>query len=502
MTNMAQDAHTQFIDGQRVTAAHLQHLQDRLREAVGDVRLSIGLDKIAWGLRASLEGGLVTVQPGAAFTASGVRLHLDALAQVSLPPEGAPWSITLRALNSDVEELRHNDAPTLITATTQLVIESSSETPDPDAVVIAAVAVDSTGQVLTQDSAIFNTAGSHTHSGEWWQDALGNWYYDGDELAGEPGPAGPAGEQGPAGPTGETGPVGPAGATGDTGPAGPPGDTGPIGPAGPPGETGAAGEPGVDGADGPPGTAGPKGDKGDAGAPGKDGARGRAGAVGKTGARGETGAAGPKGDAGETGSPGKDGERGPEGPIGKIGERGAAGAAGKNGERGAQGAPGARGDQGPAGEGLDPTWPTTAKINWQHDSTIGPDEAAVLLARISINMSVPFGARTREQQPQAMQVLFEPLPKTGTNMQLTVMMSVPGTLKLGATTARWTTTVNRDQLTGLLSAGGRIWLRWHCGALLDQKDRPMSASTDVLHGTTSPHVPGGVLESWLFVKGG
>ena len=30
---MAQDAHTLFIDGQRVTATHLQHLQDRLREA-------------------------------------------------------------------------------------------------------------------------------------------------------------------------------------------------------------------------------------------------------------------------------------------------------------------------------------------------------------------------------------------------------------------------------------------------------------------------------------
>ena len=48
---MANDARTQFIDGLRVTSEHLQHLQDRLREAVRDVRTSIGLRKVAWGLR-------------------------------------------------------------------------------------------------------------------------------------------------------------------------------------------------------------------------------------------------------------------------------------------------------------------------------------------------------------------------------------------------------------------------------------------------------------------
>ena len=255
---MAQDAHTLFIDGQRVTAAHLQHLQDRLREALGDVRLSIGLDKIAWGLRATLETDQISVQPGAAFTASGVRLHLDSAAQIALPADGAPWSVMLRALNADVDALRHNGAPTLITATTQLVIESASTTPDPNAVVIAAVTAGSAGTALNQDGTRFNAAGSHAHSGEWWQDALGHWYYDGAELSGEPGPVGPAGEQGPAGLTGEIGPVGaagetgstgptgdtgPAGSTGDTGAAGPTGETGPVGPVGERGEAGSAGAP-------------------------------------------------------------------------------------------------------------------------------------------------------------------------------------------------------------------------------------------------------------------
>jgi len=46
---MAEDARTQFVDGLRVSAEHLQHLQDRLRESVLDVRNAIGLGRVAWG---------------------------------------------------------------------------------------------------------------------------------------------------------------------------------------------------------------------------------------------------------------------------------------------------------------------------------------------------------------------------------------------------------------------------------------------------------------------
>ena len=66
---MANDARTQFIDGLRVTAEHLQHLQDRLREAVRDVRHTIGLRKVAWGLRVTSGDGSVTITPGVAFAA-------------------------------------------------------------------------------------------------------------------------------------------------------------------------------------------------------------------------------------------------------------------------------------------------------------------------------------------------------------------------------------------------------------------------------------------------
>ena len=67
---MAQDPRTLFVDGLRVTAAHMQHLQDALREAVLDVRRVIGLGHIGWGLRITVAGNRATISPGVAFTAT------------------------------------------------------------------------------------------------------------------------------------------------------------------------------------------------------------------------------------------------------------------------------------------------------------------------------------------------------------------------------------------------------------------------------------------------
>ncbi len=524
---MAEDAHTLFIDGQRVTAAHLQHLQDRLREAVGDVRRSIGLDKVAWGLRATLQDGDVSVQPGAAFTASGVRLHLDTQALVTLPETDAPWQVLLRAQNADVEELRHNDAATLVTATTQLVVESVSEVSDPDAVVIATVGTSSEGPVLSQDASRFNTAGTHSHSGEWYQDALGNWYYDGAELAGEPGPPGEpgvpgpqgeigppgadgvngaAGEQGPAGPAGPQGEAGPAG---DPGPAGADGTPGEPGPRGEQGEAGPAGEQGPPGQPGEPGAAGPRGEPGAAGPAGEQGPRGaggEAGAVGEPGARGEqgeTGPAGASGPRGERGQAGPAGEQGPQGEVGPRGPRGSKGNPGDPGPVGAEGPAGARGprgQRGEPGEGLDPDWPAAAEISWKHGVTVTLDGAISMLSELAVAMSAPFGPRTREEQPQAMQVLYERNPSPA-NAVLGLVLTLPGTFKLSARQGEWRTSLSRDQLGSVLGPGGRVWLRLHCGALLDEQERPMSGSPDVLHGSKTPRAPGGVLESWFIIRG-
>src|SRR6267143_1116499 len=98
---MADDPRTEFRDGMRVTASHLRHMQDRLREAVLDLRRSLGLGKIGWGLRASLEGRTVIVTPGAAFAPSGVRLALENPAELKLPDGDGPFRVVIEAKTED-----------------------------------------------------------------------------------------------------------------------------------------------------------------------------------------------------------------------------------------------------------------------------------------------------------------------------------------------------------------------------------------------------------------
>src|SRR5216684_7101713 len=98
---MAEDAHIQFVDGLRVNADHLNNLQDRLHDAVVDLRRTVGLGRIAWGLRAAVTDGKVGVDPGLAFSLSGVRLALESAAALPVPASGGPFRIVMRASRSE-----------------------------------------------------------------------------------------------------------------------------------------------------------------------------------------------------------------------------------------------------------------------------------------------------------------------------------------------------------------------------------------------------------------
>lgn len=383
---MAQDARTQFVDGLRVTAEHLQHLQDRLRESVLDVRTAIGLGRVAWGLKATLNDGATSVEitPGVAFAPSGVRLGVDSALSVAIPAEGDSLAVVLRGVHGDREALRMNGLPTLLTLETRAEVGAPPDGGDGDALVVATLVRGAEGFELAQDDGLFTAAGSHAHTGTHFQDEAGRWHFDGALInagdgagpagpKGDPGAPGAPGADGAPGPKGDPGEPGPAGAPGETGPqgepgpAGPPGPQGPIGLQGPTGQDGATGPqgpPGLDGAaaavgekgepgeKGVPGEKGDRGDKGDPGEKGDSGANGSDGApgvAGPPGPQGERGEAGPIGPIGPAGPQGPRGEAGPQGVRGEIGPAGVAGPTGAKGDPGAPGAPGARGETGPAG---------------------------------------------------------------------------------------------------------------------------------------------------------
>ncbi len=390
---MAQDPKIIFREGMRVTADHLQHLQDGLHASIADLRRTVGLGKIAWGLKA--EGGAqVSVTPGVAFAPSGVRLAVESARGLPAPADGTSGRLVLRATNSDDVELRIAGQPTLIRSATELLVAADDGSDlGPDALVIGVISGVAGQAVVTQEDSLFVAVGAHGHTGAHFQGGDGAWFYDGVAIAGggeggggtgpqgevgpmgPEGPPGPPGEAGPGGAAGEGGPPGPPGAAGEVGPAGVAGSPGPMGPEGPQGIIGPEGPPGPQGPPGPPGAApvdaaggepvvsvpgpegppGPPGPAGVQGPQGPQGPQGNPGSPGEGGPRGERGSQGEPGPAGERGLPGEagaSGERGAQGEAGTPGERGPRGEAGAPGERGLQGeagAPGERGLQGEAG---------------------------------------------------------------------------------------------------------------------------------------------------------
>lgn len=428
---MADDPRIEFLDGMRVTSDHMNHLQDRLREALRDLRVTVGLGRVAWGLRAGLDGRTVSISPGLAFAPDGVRLALDSGVSLELPAGSGPFRILLRADESDVEALRHEGEPTLIRLTTHAAIEAADGgEPGSSTLVIATVADHEGDPELSQDETLFVSAGHHTHSGGFVQDEAGRWRYDGALIAGA------------------TGPPGPAGPIGAPGPPGAPGDAGPAGPAG---------------AEGPPG---PRG---------ATGAQGPAGSEGGTGPRGEPGPPGPQGD------PGPQGEPGPPGPQGQSGPRGE------------------------PGLGLDPDWPMIEAVSWPPGRVLAPGEAAAAVIKGSIRLSAPLHGRTLEQQPGVVQIWFEVGTPAGVDGRTVAnpgsVLSLPVAVRLNGSEVLWNALVDPGQLTEIFSRGGRILIRVHCGHLLDERERPFSASLDGVLGTSSPRAPGGVHESWFFARG-
>jgi hypothetical protein len=142
-------------------------------------------------------------------------------------------------------------------------------------------------------------------------------------------------------------------------------------------------------------------------------------------------------------------------------------------------------------------------VSWQHGSTVDPVTAAKLLLALRGSLSSPLLPAVLDAQPQLVQVWFEPLQELGQTAPGTPALKVVnGQLKLASQTFTWAATLASDVLTRALVAGGRVLIRIHCGNLIDAKKRVFSAATDALFDAESLRLPGGVLESWFFVKPG
>jgi hypothetical protein len=509
---MANDGRTQFLDGLRVTADHMQHMQDRLREAVVDLRRTVGLGRIAWGLHIETNDGGVSIQPGVAFAPSGVRLNIDAPASINIPAEGGPWRLVLRAEESDRASLRVGNQATLITLITTASVETDDESEiGPDALMIGAVKKKGAGFKAEQDPALFIAAGNHSHSGAFIQDEFGHWHFDGAKLAGKAGEKGDEGEKGDPGEQGAKGDKGDPGEQGAKGDKGDPGEQGAKGDKGDPGEKGVNGDKGDPGAKGDKGVPGAKGVPGDKGVPGATGDKGDKGDLGAKGDKGDPGAKGDKGDPGAKGDKGDPGAKGDKGDKGDPGAKGDKGDPGAKGDKGDPGAKGDKGDPGAQGPGLEKNWPFIKSVSWKQANTLSLQETLATLGGMRIALSEPLLPAILEQQPQVVEVWFESdlrLALPGVVIaQITapspgLMMVIHGTAKFSGNLITWSVSDHPKHLTRTLTPGGKLLIRVHCGHLFAADKRPFSAALDAVTAIPSLHAPGGVFESWFFVKGG
>ena len=259
---MTEAAGTRFVDGLRVTPAHLNHVQAVAEAAAADLRRVVGHGRIASGFVVTVDGDAATLSPGVAVAPSGQPLRRDEPALLDVPDGAGPFHVVLTAVNAVDESAVVDDQPTIVHLRTEIAVVAEEPADDPDALAVARLSRDAEGALAVEPLLDRYVPGpDHRHRGTLEQDADGEWRWDGAPLdgGGGQGPEGPPGPPGPPGPQGEPGPPGPAGPPGPQGPPGPPGPPGPQGPPGPPGPQGPSGPPGPPGPAGPQGPAGPPG---------------------------------------------------------------------------------------------------------------------------------------------------------------------------------------------------------------------------------------------------
>jgi hypothetical protein len=257
---------TRFVDGLRVTPAHLNHAQDVNATAVADLRHVIGVGRVGAGFRILISGTTASLTAGVGVTTGGFPVSRDEATILTVPAGAGPFTVALKAVSSADEASKIGGIATITFLHTEVVTDAT--VPEgPDVLTVGTVRRQGGALTATQPPEKFVPGPGHRHSGTWVQDEHGVWRFDGATIEAA-GPPGPPGERGPIGPQGERGPVGPQGAPGAPGPAGQtgqqgaPGPTGPVGPKGDTGPTGSTGPAGQTGPAGPQGDIGPQGPAG------------------------------------------------------------------------------------------------------------------------------------------------------------------------------------------------------------------------------------------------
>jgi hypothetical protein len=147
-----------------------------------------------------------------------------------------------------------------------------------------------------------------------------------------------------------------------------------------------------------------------------------------------------------------------------------------------------------------------AAVSWAQGQNVSVVRALRDMTEARIKLTATLHPRNVELQPRVVQIWFEPESRLVTGASTIrnpgQILTLPVSVKLDGAEIRWGVLTDRGQLRKLLGQRGRILVRVHCGHLMDERQRPFSASLDGVLGTESPRTPGGVHETWFFVGSG
>jgi hypothetical protein len=145
-------------------------------------------------------------------------------------------------------------------------------------------------------------------------------------------------------------------------------------------------------------------------------------------------------------------------------------------------------------------------VSWEQGQRENLDRTLALLREAQISLSKEVHTRIADTQPACVQVWYEPEARIVTgNATVRIpagILNLHLNVKVDRDLLVFSVADGEAQLREIMRQGGRILIRIHCGHLLDSEERPFSASLDGIMGTTSPHAPGGVHETWFFVSAG
>lgn len=179
---MTEQAKVIFHDGQRVGREDLEYLQENLLQNIQYLQSAMGRPGIVWGLRTTgQDNSTINISNGLAFDTYGRTIIVSA--PVVLPISLGENSLFVCVNYASEVTADLNGQPTRIGNSYQFSIFSEADLDFTQQIPVAKIMPREAGYDVIQLGEWYIPPNNATHSGNFFEDKLGCWRYDGDPVS-------------------------------------------------------------------------------------------------------------------------------------------------------------------------------------------------------------------------------------------------------------------------------------------------------------------------------